>query len=125
MEVAKTPMRKLTVLLLLLSIAPSPSAAQTQLSTRRVRFTTHEGSFLAFDISRDGRWIVMDLLGDLWKLPVRGGDARRITDVVRDSAEFLDPTFTSDGNAILAHGHGAVRQRRPADGEDPACRVCF
>ena len=104
MEIAKTPMRKLTVLLLLLSIAPFPSAAQTQLSTRRVRFTTHEGSFLAFDISRDGRWIVMDLLGDLWKLPVRGGDARRITDVVRDSAEFLDPTFTSDGNAILAHG---------------------
>ena len=55
MEIAKTPMRKLTVLLLLLSIAPFPSAAQTQLSTRRVRFTTHEGSFLAFDISRDGR----------------------------------------------------------------------
>jgi Tol biopolymer transport system component len=91
-------------LLCLVLIAPQPAGGQTRVSMRRVHFTTHEGSWLAFDLSRDGRRIVFDLLGQLWELPIEGGAARPITDVVRDSAEFIDPSFAPNGGTLLAHG---------------------
>ncbi len=89
---------------LVLLIAPWQAGSQTAASTRRVRFTTHEGSWLSFDVSRDGRWIALDLLGQVWQLPIDGGIARALTDVVRDSAEFLDPNYAPDGRSIIAHG---------------------
>ncbi len=82
----------------------SPSASGQAISARHIRFTTHEGSWLSFDVSPDGRWITFDLLGQLWRLPIQGGAARPITDVVRDSAEFLDPQFGTDGLSLIAHG---------------------
>jgi Tol biopolymer transport system component len=98
-------MRRLVpVILLVLLITPWQAGSQAPPSTRHVRFTTHEGSWLSFDVSRDGRWIAFDLLGQIWQLPIDGGIARAVTDVVRDSAEFLDPNFAPDGRSIIAHG---------------------
>jgi imidazolonepropionase-like amidohydrolase/Tol biopolymer transport system component len=97
-------LRRFTILLLSALAILSPCASAQGISARRIRFTAHEGSWLSFDVSPDGQWLTLDLLGQLWRLPAQGGVARAITNVVRDSAEFLDPQFSADGRSLIAHG---------------------
>ena len=47
--------------------------------TESLAFSTDEGSWLSVDITPDGASIVFDLLGDLYRLPIAGGQATRIT----------------------------------------------
>ena len=46
---------------------------------RTLRFTTDEGTWISLDVSPDGQSIVFDLLGDLYTIPIGGGDATRVT----------------------------------------------
>lgn len=82
----------------IMSAHPQTSVGET---TRRISFEVREGTELAFDLSPDGETIAFDLLGQIWLLPSRGGDAKAITDSVGENAEHLYPAFTADGRRIV------------------------
>ena len=85
---------------------------------RLARFTTDEGTWLSPDLSPDGRRIVFELLGDLYGLPVEGGQARPIaTGMAFDS----QPAFAPDGRlAFLSDRSGAENVwAAAADGAAP------
>jgi Tol biopolymer transport system component/imidazolonepropionase-like amidohydrolase len=62
-----------------------------------VAFTTEEGTWLHLDVSPDGTQVVFSLLGDLYLLPIAGGDAKRITN---GPAYDVQPRFSPDGKWI-------------------------
>src|SRR5687768_16659284 len=66
--------------------------------TRTISFATSEGSWMSVDVSPDGNTIVFDLLGDLYTLPITGGNATRITNGMAWDAH---PRFSPDGQRIV------------------------
>src|SRR5262245_8100364 len=56
-----------------------------------------EGTWMDVDVSPDGKTLVFDLLGDLYTLPVAGGEATPITQGV---AWDEQPRFSPDGKRI-------------------------
>ncbi len=65
---------------------------------KTVRFTTEEGTWMNVDVHPDGGTIVFDMLGDLYTLPIGGGEARRITS---GAAYDFQPRFSPDGSKLL------------------------
>lgn len=47
---------------------------------RTVEFDTDEGTWISLDVTPDGQSIVFELLGDLYRLPMEGGDAVRLAE---------------------------------------------
>jgi Tol biopolymer transport system component len=64
----------------------------------KVKFTTDEGTWMSLDLSPDGKMIVFDLLGDLYTLPVTGGEAKRI---IGEMSFESQPKFSPDGQSIV------------------------
>ncbi len=64
---------------------------------RKIEFTTDEGTWLSLDVSPDGKTIVFELLGDIYTLPIEGGEAKLI-----DGGMAFDsqPRFSPDGKWI-------------------------
>jgi Tol biopolymer transport system component len=86
---------------------------------RTVSFTTTEGTWMSVDLSPDGRTLVFDLLGDLYALPVEGGQATRITS---GPAWDVQPRFSPDGRRIAFTSDRAGGDNlwvMNADGSDP------
>jgi Tol biopolymer transport system component len=64
---------------------------------RKVEFTTEEGTWLSLDASPDGKNIIFDLVGDLYTLPVTGGEAKKLTSGMGFNSQ---PHYSPDGNFI-------------------------
>jgi len=67
--------------------------------TRKVDFSTDEGTLVSVDVSPDGRWLVFDLLAHVYRVPVEGGEAECLT---QDSGIAINyhPRFSPDGKWI-------------------------
>jgi hypothetical protein len=48
-------------------------------ATRQIDFTTDQGTWMSLDVSPDGRWIVFDLLGHIYRVAATGGDAELLS----------------------------------------------
>jgi Tol biopolymer transport system component len=64
---------------------------------RKIEFTTDEGTWMSLDVSPDGKTIAFELLGDIYTLPIAGGEAKLI-----DGGMAFDsqPRFSPDGKWI-------------------------
>lgn len=60
-------------------------------------FETDQGTWMSLDVSPDGKWVVFDMLGDIYLLPREGGDAKALT---KGLALDLQPRFSPDGRHI-------------------------
>jgi imidazolonepropionase-like amidohydrolase/Tol biopolymer transport system component len=56
-----------------------------------------EGTWMSLDVSPDGKEIAFDLLGDLYTLPIGGGEAKALT---HDIAWQMQPRYSPDGRHI-------------------------
>jgi Tol biopolymer transport system component/imidazolonepropionase-like amidohydrolase len=72
--------------------------AQAADRPRNVEISTSEGTWMSLDVSPDGSRIAFDLLGDLYIIPVAGGEARRLTTLPKQPADNARPR----SEAVLA-----------------------
>ncbi len=66
-------------------------------ATRKLQLKTDEGTWMALDVSPDGKTIAFDMMGDIYLLPIEGGKAERITSGL---AYETHPKFSPDGKTI-------------------------
>ncbi|MFN8697102.1 MAG: amidohydrolase family protein [Burkholderiales bacterium] len=62
-----------------------------------VKLDTRSGTWMSVDVSPDGKRLVFDLLGDLYLLPIEGGDAKPLTSSM---AWEMQAKFSPDGKRI-------------------------
>lgn len=65
---------------------------------RVVEFSTNEATWMSLDVSPDGEHIVFDLMGDIYRIPMSGGEAEQLTDGM---AFDTHPRYSPDGNYVL------------------------
>ena len=81
-----------------MGLAAGPKKELPLKPERTIEFTTDEGSWISLDVSPDGKTIVLELLGDLYTLPILGGEARRISSGLPFDSQ---PRFSPDGARIV------------------------
>src|SRR5689334_990731 len=78
------------------------AAGRTQslplITSRTLKFTTDEASWISLDVSPNGQTIVFDILGDLYTIPIAGGQATRITSGMGWDQQ---PRYSPDGSKIV------------------------
>lgn len=67
--------------------------------SRVIDFRTDQGTLMSVDVSPDGRWIVFDLLGQIYRMPAAGGRALCLTQG-SGVALNMHPRFSPDGREI-------------------------
>jgi Tol biopolymer transport system component len=99
------------LVVLALSLGSGPALAQTSPlplePQERLRFETSEVTWMALDVSPDGRTVLFDLLGDIYALDIGGGRARPL---LTGQAFETQPVFSPDGTriAFLSDRSGAT-----------------
>lgn len=83
-------------------IGTATIAAQDVPVTRQVNLTLTEGTSMAAAVSPDRRSIAIDLLGGLWVLSARGGEAKRLTP---ELLEARQPSWSPDSQSIAFQGY--------------------
>ena len=68
-------------------------------ASRRISFETTEGTEMSIDVSPDGSWLVFDLLGHVYRMPVGGGQAVSLTQGSGIALNF-HPRISPDGSKI-------------------------
>ncbi|MDR8392322.1 amidohydrolase family protein [Aliifodinibius sp. S!AR15-10] len=64
---------------------------------KEVTITTDEGTWMNLDVSPNGEEIVFDLLGDIYIMPIGGGEA----ELLREGLAYaIQPRFSPDGSQI-------------------------
>ncbi|HMQ50218.1 MAG TPA: amidohydrolase family protein [Saprospiraceae bacterium] len=63
-----------------------------------VELAFQEGTWMNLDVSPDGKTLVFDLLGDIYSLPIAGGEAKLLR---QGLAWEVQPRFSPDGKKIL------------------------
>jgi Tol biopolymer transport system component/imidazolonepropionase-like amidohydrolase len=87
--------------------------------TKTVRFETNEGTWLDVDVSPDGRELAFSLLGDVYRMPMAGGRATRVTS---GPAWDVQPRFSPDAKELAFtsdRGGGNNLWRIDLDGRNP------
>jgi len=64
---------------------------------KEIEFDTDEGTWMSVDVSPDGKKIVFDLLGDIYIMPIGGGEA---TLLAGGTPYETQPQFSPDGKKI-------------------------
>ncbi len=64
---------------------------------RTVSIDTNETTWSNLDVSPDGKTIVFDMLGDLYTMSIKGGEAKALTS---DMAWNFQPRFSPDGKTL-------------------------
>ena len=71
--------------------------ANPPLETRPIDINVSEGTWMSLDVSPDGQTIAFDLLGDIYTIPVAGGEA---TNIASGLPWEYQPRFSPDGSHI-------------------------
>ena len=67
---------------------------QPEVASRSQVIDVKEGTWMSLDLSPDGKRIVFDLLGDLYVIPVEGGEAKALTESL---SWDMQPRYSPDG----------------------------
>lgn len=98
MTSASTATRRIAVLAIAGALAGTPGVPlQAQDSTRTLRFTTTEGTWVSLDVSADGRTLAFEILGDIYTIPVAGGRAQPL---LTGPAFQSQPRYSPDGTQL-------------------------
>jgi len=71
--------------------------AAPPLTTRSIPVDVTEGTWMSLDVSPDGSTIAFDLLGDIYTLPIAGGEA---TAIASGLPWEIQPRFSPDGSRL-------------------------
>lgn len=86
---------------------------------RKIEFDADEGTWLSLDVSPDGKTVLFELVGDLYTVPLEGGQAERITEGMAFDSQ---PAYSPDGQwiAFISDRDGADNLWiAKADGSEP------
>ena len=76
---------------------PKWDVAAAHGSGKNVAIDTTTGTWMSLDVSPDGREIAFDMLGNLYTIPIGGGEARALT---TGAAWDMQPRYSPDGRSI-------------------------
>ena len=79
--------------------APDWDVTQPRGKAREVDFTVSEGTWTQVDVSPDGKWVVFDLVSQIYRMPAAGGAAECLTQNSGIAVNF-NPRISPDGKSI-------------------------